>query len=422
MKKRIIGIVVLSMIITSVLGACSKGSEGTSTATATAEYDYKEYIDLADYKNMPYYTEEFEATEEEVNEQIEMILLYATEMETVTEGVVEDGDNINVAFVGKIDGEEFEGGTSESYDITVGTTTMIDGFVEGLIGKKIGETVTLNLKFPDDYHSTELQGKDVVFDVTINSKNISKTPELTDDFVKTYYEAENVDAFKEQIKNDIINEKKSSFESTLKNNLWTVILDKTQIKSYPEEELAIAQEQVDQIEQSYRDNAESYGLEWADFLTTLMGTDEEGFAARMEEYKDSIIKNNMVSAAIAKEEGISLSDSEYKNRIKEILEENSLTEEAFQNYYNMSIYDYAEENGWRDSILMDMVLDKVVELGKEVSKDEYDKYMEENLPVEEHDHDHDHDEDAETETAEAEDAEATEGEAEETEEETKAEG
>lgn len=379
MKKRLIALFLTSMLIVGVLSACSNnGGAGSQTS---ASYDWKEYMEMGDYKELPYYTEEIEVTDEEVDSQIETILLYATEMETVTEGVVEDGDTINIAFVGKIDGEEFEGGSSESFDLTVGTTSMIDGFVEGLIGKKIGETVTLNLTFPDEYpNNTEVEGKDVVFDVTINSKKVSVTPELTDEFAKDYYDVDTVDELKTKIKEDLQKDKENTLKTTIESSLWDVIMAKTVLKSNPPEEEEIAKNQVASIEEEYRATAEGYGLEWADFLTTLMGTDEAGFQEMMDEYSTNLIKSNMLTRAIAKEEGITLSEKAFKDRLAEILETNNLTEETFKSYYNMTIYEYAEQNGWRDSVLQEMVMEKILELGKEVSKDEFDKFISENVP------------------------------------------
>lgn len=379
MKKKFTMALGIALVITMVLSGCSKGSSGAPKTN----YDPAEYIELGAYTDLPYYTEEVEVTDEELQEQIDLVLLYATETETVTEGVVEDGDTINVAFVGKIDGEEFEGGSSESYDITIGTTSMIDGFVEGLIGKNIGETVTLNLKFPDDYSNQDVAGKDVVFDVTINSKNVSKTPELTDDFVKEYYDAENVEAFKEQLKADLIADKETSRDNSIKSSLWNVILETSNLKSSPEEEVTLAKEQVAKLEEDYKSQATMYGMEWADFLQTMMGTDEAGFQTMMDDYVNDIVKNNVVVKAISKAENISFTESEFKERIKEILDQNGLTEDTFKSYYNMTIEEYAEENGWRDNFLLEKIMDKVLELGKEVPKDEFEAFVESMLPAEE---------------------------------------
>ena len=418
MKKRIVAVIILAMVFASAMTGCSS----KTTDTTKADYDWKEYMELGEYKELPFYTEEYEVTDEEVEEQIETILLYATEIETVTEGVVEDGDTINIAFTGKINGEEFEGGSSSSYDLTVGTTQMIDGFVEGLIGKNVGETVTLDLRFPDDYHSTELQGKDVVFDITINSKRESITPELTDEFVKNYYDLNSVEELRAKIKDDLLESKKTALNSSLKNNLWNVIMEATTIKSFPASEEEVAREQVALIEEEYKATAESYGVEWTDFLSTFLGTDEASFKTMMDEQLESIVKSNMITKALAKEENVILSDKGYKDKLLEILENNNLTEETFKSYYNMTITEYADQNGWRESILQDLVMDKVLEYGKEVTKEEYQKYISDTLydgeeihmhedgsvhagethetgeETEEHDHDHDHEDEGEEDT------------------------
>lgn len=409
MKKRLILILAAAMAFGILLTGCKNG---TAVDTAT-DYNIDDFIKVGEYKELPYYTPQVEVTDEDLQSEIDMILSYATETELVTEGVVEDGDTINVAFEGKIDGETFEGGSSESYDITVGTTSMIEGFVEGLIGKNIGETVTLDLKFPADYHATDLAGKDVVFTVTINNKRISTTPELTDEFVKKYYEYDTVEAFKEHLKEDILTSKVTSEESSIKNQLWTIILEESELLDHPASELEAAEAQILEIEEQYKTQAENYGMEWTDFLSAFYATDEAGFAEMMNEYRDNIIKNKMVSKYIAQKENITFSEKDYEEELNKILERNGLTEETFKSYYNQTIKEYADENGWRDEILSEKVMDKVKEMGKEVSKEEYDAYINEHYPAEEleENHDHDHEgEDHEHET-EGEDTAATETEA-----------
>ena len=86
-----------------------------------------------------------------------------------TKGVeVKNGDKVNIAFTGYINGEKFEGGTSDSYIVVLGSNSLIDGFEEGIVGKKVGENFDLNLSFPSDYWNAEYAGKDVVFNVTLN--------------------------------------------------------------------------------------------------------------------------------------------------------------------------------------------------------------------------------------------------------------
>ena len=373
MNKRIALILIVVMALAAALIGCGSG-KGTSPSTNPTEY-----ITEVNYTGLPYHIEESEVTEEEVDSQINMIVEYASETETITEGVVEDGDTINVAFEGKINGETFEGGTSESYDITVGTTQMIDGFVEGLVGKNVGETVTLDLKFPEDYGVEDLNGKDVTFDVTINSKKITTTPELNDEFAKEYYDVETVEELREKIRGDILRDKEEAAKNSLKNDLWGVILKNTEVSEYPEEELAKAMETMELQKEDYKSQAEMYGMEWTEFLETMMGTDEAGFDEMMDKYAKEDVKSILIRDFIAEKEGITLTDKEFKDRLAEILENNNLTEETFKSYYSQTIEEYAEENGWRDSFLLSKVLDKVVELGKEVTHEEYETYIEEQL-------------------------------------------
>lgn len=402
MKKKLSIVIVAMLVLSMAITGCSK-KEGT-TAPAESDYNPEEYVKLFEYAGLPYYTQEFEVTDEEVDSQIDMELQYNTEYTNVTEGVVADGDTINIAFEGKIDGETFEGGSSESYDLTVGTTSMIDGFVEGLVGKNVGETVTLNLKFPEDYHAEDLQGKDVVFEVTINSKKETHAPELTDEYVKERYSehATTVDEYKAYVKETLLKQKQESHDSTIKNQLWHIILEESELTSEPDAEKEAADTVISGIEEEYKANAESYGMEWADFLQSMMGTDEAGFSDMMTEYRESIIKSNVVTKAIAAKESISFTEKEYKDMLSQLLKDNGMTEETFQTYYNMTIEEYGEQNNWRDNFLIEKVLDKVVELGKEVSEDEFNAYMEE------HNAAHHHEEEV---IDEVEDAETTEEEA-----------
>ena len=109
--------------------------------------------------------------------------------------LVESGDIVNIDYVGKVDGQEFNGGSATGYHLTIGSGTFIDGFEDGLIGKNVGETVDLNLKFPDNYtNNTDLAGKDVVFTVTVNS--ISRVPELTDEVADSVVEGMTAGAVK----------------------------------------------------------------------------------------------------------------------------------------------------------------------------------------------------------------------------------
>lgn len=338
-------------------------------------YDLSKYVKVGNYKGLEYASQKASVTDEEVDVEIQRRLQKAAKTENSKTGKVENGDTINISFVGKIDGKEFEGGSSESTDITVGTTQMIDGFVEGLIGKNVGESVTLNLKFPDDYGKTDLQGKAVEFKVTINSKKKISVPKLNTEFVKKNSKFTTVKEYKEGVKKELLNQKQKSIDSTVKQELWSRIIDKSKAKKYPEKELNEAMSQANKLEESYKTQAQNYGMEWETYLKTVMRTDKKGFEKLKQEYAKNIVFNRMVMYSIARSENISLSNREYKKEILKILEDNGYDEESFKKAFGKDIETYADEQNWRQKILFDKVLDKVMKDGKKVSQKEYQKIV-----------------------------------------------
>jgi len=338
-------------------------------------YDLSKYVKVGNYKGLEYTSQKASVTDEEVDVEIQRRLQKAAKTENSKTGKVENGDTINISFVGKIDGKEFEGGSSESTDITVGTTQMIDGFVEGLIGKNVGESVTLNLKFPDDYGKTDLQGKAVEFKVTINSKKKISVPKLNASFVKKNSKYKTVKEYKEGVKKELLNQKQKSIDSTVKQELWSRIINKSKAKKYPEKELNEAMSQANKLEESYKAQAQNYGMEWETYLKTVMRTDKKGFEKLKQEYAKNIVFNRMVMYSIARSENISLSNREYKKEILKILEDNGYDEESFKKAFGKDIETYADEQNWRQKILFDKVLDKVMKDGKKVSQKEYQKIV-----------------------------------------------
>ena len=338
-------------------------------------YDLSKYVKVGNYKGLEYASQKASVTDEEVDAEIQRRLQKAAKTENSKTGKVENGDTINISFVGKIDGKEFEGGSSESTDITVGTTQMIDGFVEGLIGKNVGESVTLNLKFPDDYGKTDLQGKAVEFKVTINSEKKISVPKRNTEFVKKNSKYKTVKEYKEGVKKELLNQKQKSIDSTVKQELWSRIINKSKAKKYPEKELNEAMSQANKLEESYKAQAQNYGMEWETYLKTVMRTDKKGFEKLKQEYAKNIVFNRMVMYSIARSENISLSNREYKKEILKILEDNGYDEESFKKAFGKDIETYADEQNWRQKILFDKVLDKVMKDGKKVSQKEYQKIV-----------------------------------------------
>lgn len=192
--------------------------------------DVLSMLDLVDYENITVPEDEVKVTEEEIDEEINSTLDSYKELNTDPDVEIVDGDEVNIDYVGTVDGVEFEGGNSggEGYDLTIGSGLFIDDFEEQLIGHKAGEDVTVEVTFPDDYDNEDVAGKDAVFAVTVNG--IMTVPELTDEFVENNLaESEEVStaaAYRAKIEDNF-------YKKNLEEFLTNYVLENSTVNSYP---------------------------------------------------------------------------------------------------------------------------------------------------------------------------------------------
>lgn len=191
--------------------------------------DMSTAVTLADYKNISVPEDEVAATAEEVDEQINTMLESYKELNTDPNLVIADGDEVNIDYVGTVDGVEFEGGNSggAGYDLVIGSGSFVDDFEQQLIGHKPGDEVTVDVTFPEDYNE-EMAGKDASFAVTIHG--IQTVPELTDEFVaENLSETEEVSTaaeYRTKVEQDFRKEHLSEY-------LTNYVVENTTINSYP---------------------------------------------------------------------------------------------------------------------------------------------------------------------------------------------
>ena len=173
MKKKLVMILMAVMVASATLGGCGQKGAETGTSVSAEEEDvqisYKElmkatdykvqkYVKLNDYMNMTVeLSQDYSITDEQIQEYIEYLLSMYPEYETTDKTTVENGDIVNIDYVGKVDGEEFNGGSATGQHLEIGSGSFIDGFEDGLIGKNVGDTVDLNLTFPDSYSNSHHQ-------------------------------------------------------------------------------------------------------------------------------------------------------------------------------------------------------------------------------------------------------------------------
>ena len=307
------------------------------------EYDASEYVTLGEYKDLTVEVAPVEVTDEQVMDKI------ASETkQTLTEGTVESGDTVNIDYVGKIDGEEFDGGSAEGYDLEIGSCTFIDGFEDGIIGMQVGDTKDLELKFPEDYHSTDLAGKDVVFTVTVNS--ISRVPELTDEVADSVVEGMTAEAYQESVRQDLEDQAKESQKTEAEQKLLQAVYENATIDGYPEENL---QYTIKRATDYYEWLASMYGMSLDDYLKNYGMTQDE-FNEQIQPVAEEALGEEMTLLAIAKEENIEVSDEEYEAGLARYAEAQGMDDPS-------KLEEAYGENYIKNSLLQEKVLDFLYE-------------------------------------------------------------
>ncbi len=266
-----------------------------------------DHVDLCDYEGIAIPADVHEITDERVDSEIAAILADYTTENQITDRVVEDGDTVNIDYIGRIDGEEFAGGNTDGNGakVTIGVTQYIDDFLEQLIGHTPGETFDVEVTFPTDYQEEELQDKDAVFETTINHIVESETPELTDEFVAqhltSYYGYETVEDMKSQIHDSM---KASAIELYIQNYL----MENSTVEDVPEN-LVIYQENT--LVLYYMDYAEYYEMDFDEFMPTYLGVSTtEELLEKFRADNEKTAEFYLLLQAVAEDSGISVSDEE----------------------------------------------------------------------------------------------------------------
>lgn len=323
----------------------------TEAPLVRPEYTALDYVTLGEYKGLYLTLDPIEVTDQEVQEEIRYNIQLAEMLEEYTEGEVQPGDIANIDYVGTLDGEAFDGGTSKGYDLEIGSGTFIDGFEDGLVGVAVGETVDLPLTFPEYYGSEELAGQDVIFTVTVNS--IKRVPELTDELVNELTEGEYTDvaSYENSIYDSLFATAEANRENEIKNELFTLIYNNSETHDYPQE---MVDYNVASMKSFYASYAEMYGVEYSDFLESFLGMTEEEFEEEAIAAVKQSLQQEMYLKAIAETEGMEVSDEDFAEGCEEM---------AAQYGYESGediIAAYGEDT-LRASILQNMVMDLVYE-------------------------------------------------------------
>ena len=279
-----------------------KGKDFTFTATVTVKPEPK----LGEYKGLEVTKLSTEVTEEEVEEQIQAQLARKAELEIKEDGAVEEGDTAVIDFEGFLGEEAFEGGKGEDYALEIGSGSFIPGFEEQLVGVKAGESKDVVVTFPEEYHATELAGKEATFKVTVKEIKTKVLPELNDEFAKEIDpEVESVEALRAKIKEQTAEQKKAESEGTLRDEL----VEKAAENAEMEIPQGMINTELDRMVQEFGQRLQMQGMN-LELYFQFSGQNEEALREQMTPDAENRVRVALTLEAIAKAENVQVTEED----------------------------------------------------------------------------------------------------------------
>ena len=338
MKKKAVALLLcVSMMMT--LNACGKTNKDNTAGTETVAeteaevipssaditYDAGDYVSLGDYMNMEVTLDkDYQVTDDMVKNYVNnnVIANYPYYVES-DKTVVENGDVANIDYEGLLDGEAFDGGTAQDYDLEIGSGSFIDGFEDGLIGAEVGKETDLNLTFPEDYGNSDLAGKEVVFKVTVNAikeKQDITYDTLTDEYVtylsdKLGASYETVNDLTSDIRTYLEEQANSSRTQAIRSAVIAKLPEVCTVNALPDGLLdARMQEYLKKFEDTY---CKDTTLE--DYLSSTYNTTVDDFKTQVQSEIETELDTQLILEAIAAVENIEFDEDGFNSYVSSLL-------------------------------------------------------------------------------------------------------
>ena len=279
----------------------------------TAVFQVKPEAELGKYKGIEVKKIEYNVTDEDINHELSHMQEHNARLINIEDRPVEKGDITVIDFEGFVDGKAFEGGKAENHELEIGSNTFIHGFEDQIIGMKIDEEKDINVKFPDEYFSKDLAGKDATFKVKLHEIKKKELPELDDEFAKDTSEFDTLEELKKSIKDKMEkeNEQKQKYE-TEEEVIKAVCEDmKVDIPS------GMIETETENMLKDIETRLSYQGLKLDQYLKMLGKTKEE-MQKEYEPQAIEAIKSRLMIEAVIKAEKIEATDDEIEEKMKEM--------------------------------------------------------------------------------------------------------
>ena len=301
------------------------------------EYRALDYVTLGDYKGLAVTVESYGVTDDMIEDAVQDGIESGVDeydlYEVDKESTVQSGDNVNVDYVGTVNGEEVEGFSTEGNgeDILVGSGYFIEDFEEQLIGTKPGDELEVTVAFPDDYGLEELDGQEAVFQVTVNY--IKKIPEVTDDLISKITDGEitTIDGYREFQRDQLAEYNDQDLETQINDEIMTQLYNICEIKEYPQE---LVDYSTKSVKNYYIEMAGNFGMSFEE-LMGYFGDGSDNFEETIHDDVINELQQEMILKAISEQEDLALTDEEYSEGVQKFAEQYGLeSAEEFETYYD----------------------------------------------------------------------------------------
>ncbi len=300
------------------------------TDDRTVEYTFEvtlyPEVTLGQYKGLSAQKDEVKVSDEDVDKELEAARKRSARILTVDDREAQMGDTANIDFDGYLDGERFDGGKAEGYDLELGSGSFVPGFEEQVVGMKIGEEKDVNITFPEDYVA-DLAGKAVVFKVKLNSLSAKELPELDDEFAKDVSEFDTLDEYKADIRT-----KQEKQQQEMADNKF-----RSEIISKACENMSVDIPAVmidDKLEEMVRNYAANFGFTdrntSLEDLLKMMGVD----AAAIRPSAEMQVKTELLLEAVVKAENMEVTQEDTEEYMKKVAEGIGAKVEDMKNYFS----------------------------------------------------------------------------------------
>lgn len=299
----------------------------------TAVVQTKPEIELGKYKGIEIKKIEYNVSDDDINHELGHMQDHNSRLITVDDRPVEDGDITVIDFVGSVDGVEFEGGKAENHELTIGSNTFIPGFEDQIIGMKIDEVKDIKVKFPDEYFSKDLAGKNAVFKVTLHEIKKKELPELDDEFAKDVSEFDTLEELKASIKEKLEkqNEERAKYET--EDAVIKAVCENAKL-DIPSGMIEL---EVDNMIKDMEQRLSYQGMKFEQYMQ-MMGKTEEEFRKESEPQAIEAIKSRLALETIIEKEKIEATDEEVEEKLKEMAKNYGRSEEDLLKNENIKEY------------------------------------------------------------------------------------